>query len=89
MVINDWIHIVAGCFILTSLLFGFFFSNYWFILTAFVGMNLLQYGFTKFCPLGFILKNWGFLISNSWGKRSGLIYLGICNCSQVNKNKLK
>ena len=28
-------------------------------LTAFVGFNLLQYGFTNVCPLGWILKKAG------------------------------
>ncbi len=59
MVINDWIHVFAGCFILISLLLGLYISSYWFLITGFVGANLLQFGFTKFCPLGIILKKLG------------------------------
>lgn len=66
MVVNDWIHVFAGAFILLSLLLGvdcvgnpLFVSRYWLFLTAFVGANLFQFGFTKFCPLALILKKLG------------------------------
>ena len=66
MVINDWIHVFAGTFILLSLAMGvespvnpFFVSRYWLLFTAFVGANLLQYGVSKLCPLGLILKKLG------------------------------
>ncbi|MDK9705872.1 MAG: DUF2892 domain-containing protein [Desulforhopalus sp.] len=64
MIITDWIHIIAGFFILLSLSLGveispFFQSNYWLLLTAFVGLNLFQFGFSKFCPMGLILKRLG------------------------------
>ncbi len=61
MIITDWIHTMAGFFILLSLLLGVdaspvFHSIYWLILTALVGLNLFQYGFTKFCPMAVLLK---------------------------------
>jgi hypothetical protein len=59
MVINDWIHVIAGTFILTSLALGIWVHPYWFFFTAFVGANLFQYGFSKSCPMGFILKKLG------------------------------
>ena len=66
MIITDWIHAIAGCFILLSLLLGvdfagnpLFISRSWLFLCAFVGANLLQFAFTKFCPLGLILKKLG------------------------------
>lgn len=64
MIISDWIHAIAGSFILVSLLLGvsaspLFHSSYWLWFTAFVGLNLLQFGFSKFCPLGLILKRLG------------------------------
>ncbi len=66
MIITDWIHVIAGFFILLSLLLGveaspFFQSTYWLFFTAFVGLNLFQFGFTKFCPMGLILKKLGVL----------------------------
>jgi hypothetical protein len=64
MVVSDWIHILAGSFILLSLSLGVeaspvFHSKYWLFFTAFVGLNLFQFGFSKFCPLGLILKKLG------------------------------
>jgi hypothetical protein len=66
MTINDWIHAIAGTFILLSLALGVdvpgnpvFVSKYFLLFTAFVGANLLQFGFSKFCPLGLILKRLG------------------------------
>ncbi|HSR36884.1 MAG TPA: DUF2892 domain-containing protein [Desulfurivibrionaceae bacterium] len=59
MTVNDWIHVFAGSFILISLALGTWMHPYWYFFTAFVGANLFQYGFTKFCPLGIILKKLG------------------------------
>ena len=64
MTVNDLIHVFAGSFILLSLALGveaspIFMSKYWLWFTAFVGANLLQYGFSKFCPMGVILKKFG------------------------------
>lgn len=66
MIITDWIHVIAGSFILLSLLLGvdcpgnpLFVSRYWLFFTAFVGANLLQFGITKFCPMALILKKLG------------------------------
>ena len=64
MIVTDWVHSFAGFFILASLLLGVeaspvFVSPYWLFFTAFVGLNLLQYGFTKFCPLAMILTKLG------------------------------
>ncbi|OKY75013.1 MAG: sulfurtransferase [Desulfobulbaceae bacterium DB1] len=64
MIITDWVHVFAGFFILLGLALGaeaspVFMSSYWLWLTAFVGANLFQFGFSKFCPLAFILKALG------------------------------
>jgi len=64
MTVNDLVHVFAGSFILLSLALGvqaspIFHSAYWLWFTAFVGANLLQFGFTKVCPLGMILKKLG------------------------------
>jgi hypothetical protein len=61
MIVTDWIHTIAGLFILASLTLGvpaspIFHSTYWLFVTAFVGLNLFQFGITKFCPMGLILK---------------------------------
>ncbi len=59
MLINDWIHVIAGTFILTSLALGTWVHSYWYFFTAFVGANLFQYGLSKFCPMALILKKFG------------------------------
>lgn len=64
MNVNRVVRIVAGFFILVSLALGveaspLFHSANWLWFTAFVGFNLLQSGFTKFCPLDIMLKKAG------------------------------
>ncbi len=49
----------AGSFILLSLLLAHYHSRSWLWFTAFVGFNLLQSSFTRFCPLEIILKKIG------------------------------
>ena len=49
----------AGTFILASLLLAHYHNPNWLWLAAFVGFNLLQSSFTKFCPLEIILKKLG------------------------------
>lgn len=46
---------VAGIFILVSITLAYFVNIHWLWVTAFVGLNLLQSSFTKFCPLEMIL----------------------------------
>ena len=64
MTVDRLIRIFAGSFILVSLLLGvegspLFVSRWFLAFTAFVGANLLQFGFTNVCPLGFMLKKLG------------------------------
>lgn len=49
----------AGIVVLASLLLGIFVHQYWFFLTGFVGLNLLQASFTGFCPLATVLRKLG------------------------------
>jgi hypothetical protein len=49
----------AGLMILASLLLGLYVSPYWYWFTAFVGANLFQSAFTRFCPLALILRKLG------------------------------
>lgn len=50
----------AGTMILLSLALSQWHSPYWLLLTAFVGLNLLQAAFTGFCPVAILLKRLGF-----------------------------
>ena len=53
------IRIMAGSFVLISLLLAHYHSSYWLWFTAFVGFNLLQSGFTRFCPAELLLSKLG------------------------------
>jgi Protein of unknown function (DUF2892) len=58
------VRIVAGAFILLSLALGIpgspiFHSPWWLAFTAFVGINLLQSGFTKWCLMENIMRKLG------------------------------
>jgi hypothetical protein len=64
MTVERYIRIFAGLFILISLALGveaspLYVSPWWLAFTAFVGLNLFQFGFTNFCPLALILKKLG------------------------------
>lgn len=50
---------LAGTMVLISLALGHFVSPYWLLLTAFVGLNLLQAAFTGFCPAATIFRKLG------------------------------
>ena len=64
MTVDRLIHVFAGSFILLSLALGIegsplFVSRWALAFTAFVGANLLQFGFSQVCPLGWMLKKLG------------------------------
>ena len=59
MLLNDLLRLIAGTFVLISVILGLLFSNYWFILTIFVALNLIQSAFTKWCPMITFLKKLG------------------------------
>jgi hypothetical protein len=50
---------IAGFFILLSVALGVFVHPAWLWFTAFVGLNLLQSGFTNWCPMMAILRRMG------------------------------
>jgi hypothetical protein len=50
---------IAGTFVLASLALGYWVSPLWFLFTAFVGFNLLQSSFTKWCLMEDILAKLG------------------------------
>jgi hypothetical protein len=64
MTVERYIRVVAGLFIMISLALGVeaspLFVNSWFLaFTAFVGLNLFQFGLTNFCPMATILRKLG------------------------------
>jgi glucan phosphoethanolaminetransferase (alkaline phosphatase superfamily) len=59
MKMERWIRAIAGSFILVSVGLGYFVHKYWLFFTAFVGLNLLQSAFTKWCLMEDILHKLG------------------------------
>jgi DUF2892 family protein len=59
MTLNEWLRAIAGVFILLSLALGWLVHPGFFLFTAFVGVNLLQSAFTKWCPMMTILRRLG------------------------------
>jgi hypothetical protein len=53
------LRLMAGAFILISLGLGYWISSYWYLFTAFVGLNLFQSGLTNWCPAMFVLRKLG------------------------------
>jgi len=50
---------IAGTFVLASVALGHWVSPYWYLFTAFVGLNLLQSSMTRWCLMDDILKKVG------------------------------
>ena len=64
MTVQRYSLVFAGLFVMASLALGveespLFLSKWALAFTAFVGANLFQSGFTRFCPMGIILKKLG------------------------------
>ncbi|MCG3168678.1 MAG: hypothetical protein CALGDGBN_00175 [Pseudomonadales bacterium] len=49
----------AGVMVLLSLALGTWVHQYWYFLTAFVGLNLLQSSITGFCPAALVARKLG------------------------------
>ena len=59
MTVETALRAIAGFFVLLSVALGWFVHPYWFLFTAFVGLNLLQSAFTGWCPMMTILRKAG------------------------------
>jgi len=49
MNIEQALRLIAGAFVLLSAALAHWHSAYWLLFTGFVGLNLLQSGFTNWC----------------------------------------
>lgn len=59
MSMHYWIRRIAGTVVLVSLALGYWVSPWFLLVTAFVGLNLLQSSFTRFCPMERVLRTLG------------------------------
>jgi hypothetical protein len=60
MTINQGLRLVAGFFVAVSVALGVWVSPWFLAFTAFVGLNLLQSAFTRWCPMMAVLRKLGF-----------------------------
>jgi len=56
MSLHHKIRLIAGTFVLVSLALGWWVSPWWLLLTAFVGVNLMQSAVTRWCLMEDILR---------------------------------
>lgn len=59
MNVDRYLRMVAGSFVILSVALGHYVSPYWYLFTAFVGLNLFQSAFTNWCPMMTILGKAG------------------------------
>jgi hypothetical protein len=56
----------AGFVVLLGLALGYWVSPYWFLLTAFAGLNMIQASLTGFCPAAIVFKKLGLRSGNAF-----------------------
>jgi hypothetical protein len=59
MNVERYLRLIAGSFVLVSVLLGLYHSPNWFFLTGFVALNLIQSAFTNWCPMMTFLRKMG------------------------------
>jgi hypothetical protein len=59
MSMERMLRLIAGLFVLVSLALGYWVNQYWYLFTAFVGLNLFQSGITNWCPMMTFLRKLG------------------------------
>lgn len=59
MTVERYLRLIAGFFIMLSVALGYWVSPWFYLFTAFVGLNLFQSAFTNWCPMMAILRRAG------------------------------
>ena len=59
MNVERYLRLIAGAIVVITLALGYWVSPYWYLFTAFVGLNLFQSAFTNWCPMMTILRKLG------------------------------
>lgn len=57
--LNTYFRVIVGTFILLSVVLAVYVNQNWLWFTVFIGVNLIQSAFTKWCLLETILKKMG------------------------------
>ena len=59
MTVDRFLRMIAGAIVVMTTALGYWVSPYWYLFTAFVGLNLFQSAFTNWCPMMTILRKLG------------------------------
>ena len=59
MNVERFLRLIAGLFVMATVALGYWVNPYWFLFTAFVGLNLFQSAFTNWCPMMSFLRKLG------------------------------
>lgn len=59
MTLNEWLRLIAGCFVLLAVVLGATVHSYWNYVAAFVAVNQIQSAFSGWCPMMAFLRRLG------------------------------
>ena len=59
MNVERYLRLIAGAMVMATLALGYWISPYWYLFTAFIGLNLFQSAFTNWCPMMTFLRKLG------------------------------
>ena len=59
MSVERYLRLIAGLFVMASVVMGYWVNPNWFLFTAFVGLNLFQSAFTDWCLMITFLRKLG------------------------------
>jgi hypothetical protein len=59
MKVERALRLIAGTFVLISILPGYYVSPYFFLFTGFIALNLIQSAFSNWCPMMTFLRKLG------------------------------
>jgi hypothetical protein len=59
MTVERYLRLIAGTFVLVSVLLGVYHSSNWFYFTGFIALNLIQSAVTNWCPMMTFLRMLG------------------------------
>jgi hypothetical protein len=59
MTVERYLRLIAGSFVMATVILGVYHSLYWFFFTGFVALNMIQSAFTNWCPMMTVLRRLG------------------------------
>ncbi len=59
MKVERMLRLIAGLFVVASVVLGMLVDPRWYWFTAFIGLNLFQSAFTQWCPMMTLLRKFG------------------------------